>query len=199
MQPWDTIGFLGWNIFVTDLDDGTECTLSKSANDTKLRGKFIHHMIVLPFSKTSSGWRNALTGTHQSSRKSCTWEGTMPCTSTGWGLTSLAEKDLEVLMDKLNMSNVPLQQRWPKASCIRQRFASTLREVILPLFSALVRHTWRAVSSAGLPSERETLKQIQWSSLKLITGLEHLIQEEKLRQPGLFNLENAHGASYQCA
>lgn len=36
---------------------------------------------------------------------------------------------------------MPLHQRQPKASCIRQRIASNLKEIILPLFSALVRHT----------------------------------------------------------
>jgi len=62
--------------------------------------------------------------------------------------------------------------------------ASREREVIVPLYSALVR--------PGAPSTRRT-----WSSwnrprggpLKEIRGLEHLSYEERLRELGLFSLE----------
>ncbi|KAK4827149.1 hypothetical protein QYF61_015103, partial [Mycteria americana] len=53
--------------------------------------------------------------------------------------------------------------------CNRGSVASRSREVILPLCSAVGRHTWSAVSSSGLPSTRKI--QTRWRRVK---GLEDL-------------------------
>lgn len=63
-----------------------------SATDAELRTIFTHQMIVLPFSETSTGWGNGLTGIHQSLIE--TWEGITPCARQSRRLTTLAEKDL---------------------------------------------------------------------------------------------------------
>lgn len=79
----------------------------------------------------------------------------------------LAEKHLgELRHNGMNtVTNTPWQQRGNSIlGCTRQSIASRLREVILSLCSALVRHTWRAVSNSRLPSTRQTWTCWQESS-----------------------------------
>ncbi|KAJ7403878.1 hypothetical protein WISP_148822 [Willisornis vidua] len=75
--------------------------------------------------------------------------------------------------------------------CVRNSIATRLREVILPLYSALVRPQLRYVSSSGLLSTRdmEHLERACWRATTVIKGPEHLSYEERLRELGLFSLK----------
>ena len=102
--------------------------------------------------------------------------------------SSFAKKDLVFLVDtKLNTCQqcaFTIKRANSILGCVSRSVVSRSREVILPLYSALVRPHLECCVQFWAPQynrDMDTLERVQPSVTKVIKGLEHPSYEERLK------------------
>jgi len=111
--------------------------------------------------------------------------------------SSFTEKDLGILENaKLTMSHqcvLVAKKEYDILSCLRQSIASRSREVMLPLHSTLMMpHLESCVQfwASQYKTDMAIPEKVQQRATKIIKGLKRLSSKERLRELGLFSLED---------
>uniref|UniRef100_A0A8C3I6M2 Reverse transcriptase domain-containing protein n=1 Tax=Chrysemys picta bellii TaxID=8478 RepID=A0A8C3I6M2_CHRPI len=198
------LGLALFNIFIYDLDIGIESMLIKFADYTKLGGiatALEDRVIIQNYLDKLEKWSEV--NRMKFNKDKCkvlhlgrnnqfhTYRMGRDCLGR-----RMAERDLGVIVDhKLNMSqqcDAVAKKANMILGCINRSVVSKTREVILLLYSALVRSQLEYCVQFWAPhfkKDVEKLERVQRRATRMIKGLENMTYEGRLKELSLFSLE----------